>query len=195
MGRLPKNERHYEPEVLQARHREMLRRLAVGQDRQSIAKDLGISTATVTYTQHSALGQAQLALLQNGRDSAVIDISEQIQDLLPKAIKVMEGALNGYIEPHKNSNVTPGQKINVAKDILGRGGHVAPTRVQGQIEHNHKLTADDIAGIKERAGKVARINGTLANAEITDIEVIEPTRLEDGNAEGSDTHRSPTPNI
>ena len=195
MGRLPKNTRHYEPEILQARHREMLRRLALGQSRQSIADDLGISTATITYTQHSALGQAQLALLQNSRDSTVADISEKIQELLPKAIEVMEGALNGFIQPAENNNVTPGQKINVAKDILGRGGHVAPTRIQGQIDHNHKLTADDIASIKERAGKAAKISGTLASAEITDVEVIEPKILEGNNAEGSDTDRGSSPNI
>ena len=195
MGRLPHNNRHYEPKILQTRHREILRRLALGQTRGQVATDLGVSVATISYTQHSSLGRAQLAILQHGRDGAVQDISEQIQELLPVAIQVMEGGLNGYIDPVEYSNVTPAQRISVARDILGRGGHVAPTRVQGQIDHYHKLTADDISGIKERAAANALINGTLANAKVADAEVIEPIRLEDGNAKGSDTIGSPTPNV
>ncbi|KKN53579.1 hypothetical protein LCGC14_0600750 [marine sediment metagenome] len=195
MGRLPSNVRHYDLQILQERHKEILRRLALGESREQVAIMLGITPAVVSYTANSSLGKAQLAVLQNGRDDTVKEISEQIKDLLPRAIEVMDGALHGKIDLDEGANVTIGQSIKAAQDILGRGGHVAPTRVQGHHLHEHKLTADDITKIKERAAAAAQVNGNLAKAEVIDAEVIEPLRLEDGNAEGSNTIRSPEPDI
>ena len=96
----------------------------------------------------------------------------------------MQGGLEGRIEQVEGSNVTIGQQIKVAQDLIGRGGFVAPSRIQGHFEHEHKLSADDIIKIKERAASM-KINGYAGST--TDAEIIESKLLEETNAEDSNT--------
>ena len=161
--------------------------MAVGEAHKDIAAVLGITRAVVTYTQNSELGREKLDELQDGRDETIKSITSHITELQPKALEILAGALDGKIEQAEGSNVTPNTQIKVAQDLLGRGGHVAPSRIQGHFEHEHKLTASDIEQIKATAYKLGKKNGQIVDAEVTDAEVIEPAKVEDGNAEDSDT--------
>ncbi len=187
MGALPKNNRVYEIKHLQERHKEILRRLTLGESAKNIAGALGITRAVVTYTQNSEIGRAKLDDLQDGRDETVKSITSHITELQPRALEVLEGALNGTIKQVEGANITTTLQVKVAQDLLGRGGHVAPSRIQGHFEHEHKLTASDIDKIKQRAYTEGKLSGHLVGAEVTDAEVTEPTKVEDGNAKGSDT--------
>ena len=187
MGALPKNNRIYEIQHLQERHKEILRRLTLGESHKSIAQELGITRAVVTYTQNSELGREKLDELQGGRDETVKNITGHIAELQPKAMEILEDALNGKVTQVEGANITANTQIKVAQDLLGRGGHVAPSRILGKHEHEHKLTASDIEKIKALAYERGQENGQIANAEIIEAEILEPARMEDGNAEGSDT--------
>lgn len=187
MGALPKNNRIYEIQHLQERHKEILRRLTLGESHKDIAESLGITRAVVTYTQNSELGRQKLDELQEGRDETVKNITGHIAEVQPQAMKVLEDALNGRVTQVEGANITAATQVKVAQDLLGRGGHVAPSRIQGRIDHEHKLTAADIDKIKEIAYQRGLESGHVASAEITEAEVVEPARMEDGNAEGSDT--------
>lgn len=175
---LPANNRSYEIQFLQQRHREILRRLVLGESHQDIAADLGVSRTMVTYTQNSQLGREQLEKLAGGRDETVKSINGRIQELQPKALDILSGALDGTVPVGEGANITTAAQIKVAQDILGRGGHVAPTRVQGQIDHEHKLSAEDIDRIKQKAIQIGEQNGQIANSVIVNAEVVEPTGLE-----------------
>ena len=187
MGALPKNNRSYEIQRLQARHREILRRLALGEAPQDIAADLGITRHVVTYTQNSQLGREQLEELNDSRDETVKTINGRIQQLQPKALDILAGALDGKVPVVDGANINVATQVKVAQDMLGRGGHVAPTRVQGLVAHEHKLSAEDIDKIKQKAFELGRQDGQIAESTVTDAEVVEPARLEEGNAESSDS--------
>lgn len=181
MGRLPSNNRKYELRRLQDNHREMLRLSALGYDRKKIAAILGVTTATVSNARNSELGRAQSEVLANGRDSAITDINQKIQALLPDAITLMGEVAKGKVTIPEGSNVTITQRMKASQDLIGRGGYVPPTRVQHSGDVNHHMTVDDIKKIKEKAASL-KVNGFVIDAE-----VIEPARLEDGNAEDSNT--------
>ena len=184
-SRLPANKRTYQIQRLQDSHKEIIRQSVLGKTRQQIADLLGISPVTVTNVRNSELGRQQTEMISGGRDATVKSVSDKIQELLPGAIKVMEGVLEGRLDPPDGGNVTVSQRIDIAKDLVGRGGYVPPTRVQGHIDHEHKFNAADIAGIKERA----KLNGYKKDMEIVEVEEVEPAVTEDGNAEDTDSQR------
>jgi len=184
---LPPNNRKYEIKELQARHREIIRRLATGEAHMDIAADLGISRAVVTYTQNSELGREQLAKLNDGRDETVMTINGRIQKLQPRALEILEGALNGAVPTINGANITAATQVKVAQDILGRGGHVAPTRVQGNVSHEHKLSGEDIDRIKQKAYELGKARGQIAESTIVEAEVVESTETKEENAESSNT--------
>lgn len=180
-SRLPANKRNYQIQRLQDSHQEILRQSVLGRTREDIAIALGISPATVTNVRNSELGRAQTEVLHSTRDEATTDIAQKIQELLPTAVGVLEDVMSGNIEMPKASNVTVGQRIKVAQDLVGRGGHVAPSRVEAKHEHEHKFSAEDIQGIKDRARLSQKNN-------IIEAEIVEPAQLKDeSNAEDTNT--------
>ncbi len=176
-SRLPANKRNYQIQRLQSSHREMLRLSALGKKRQAIAEELGVTPATVTNVVNSDLGRAQGEVLAFGRDKAVTDISQKLQDLLPTAIQVMGDVAKGTLPSPAGSNITPALRYKAAESLLGRGGFVAPVRGQVDHTHNHKLTADDINLIKTQAKQI--------KGNIIDVEVIESKPNGVINAENS----------
>ena len=180
MGALPKNNRIYEIQILQERHREILRRLTLGEAENHIARDLGITRAVVTYTKNSELGREKLVELQDGRDETVKSITSHITLLQPRVMEVLENALNGKVDQVEGANITASTQVKVAQDLLGRGGHVAPTRTESKYLHEHKLTASDIEKIKAQAFELGQQSGQIARAEVTEAEIVEPARMEGG---------------
>ncbi len=162
MGRLPSNNRAYQIQELQSRHREILRLAALGISRQQIADQLGVTTAVVSYTTNSIIGKAHLSNIQNDRDSSFTAVSKRIKSLAPIAVKVLSKALNQALEKEGelSSNET-----GVAKDILDRVGHGAVKKIQKDV--NHKVTTEkSIEAIKERARIFS--NGAI-DAETSEI--------------------------
>jgi len=183
-GRLPQNNRNYNIKMLQDRHKEIIRQSVLGVGREEIALSLGVTPATITNTCNSELGKAQREMLQIGRDTAVTEIDEKIQAMLPMAIAVMGGALEGRIEQVEGSNISPSQQMKAAQDILGRGGHVPPTRVQDNRKDDNKFSVDDIIELKKRAASLD-VNGYIGDIE--EAVIVESKSLEETNAEDSST--------
>ena len=181
-SRLTANRRKYEIQRLQDSHREVLRLSTLGYSRSKLAAMLSIHPATVTNVRNSELGRAQSEVLANGRDKSTTDIGEKIAELLPGAIKVLEGVVEGQLNMPAGGNITTTQRFKAAQDILGRGGYVPPTRVQGNIDHTLKFSAEDMKLIKERAASL-KVNGDIQDAEVIEITAV----MEDGNAENSNT--------
>ncbi|MFQ6609135.1 MAG: hypothetical protein ACE5EE_11505 [Fidelibacterota bacterium] len=150
MGRLPSNNRRYEIEELQERHREILRRLALGQSAQEIARDLGITTAVVSYTKNSAIGRRELSIIQGARNSSAIRVSEQIKKIAPKALALLDSVLDRGREKIMNGDDPRNTEVKVALDMLDRAGHGAVKKFAGAIVSG-SLSEEALERIKKRA--------------------------------------------
>ena len=159
MGALPSN-RKYEIKALQDRHREILRRLALGQSPKEISTSLSCTTQVVHYTKNSQIGKRELGLIQGARTADAIEVTNQIQELAPQALETMTDLMN-----HEES---PGSlKAKIAIDILDRAGHGA---VKKNLNLNQQLTQKDLDDIKDRAKEVGKQNGIIVDGD-TDITI------------------------
>ena len=136
-----------------------------------IADKLNVTTMMVRYTRNSDLGVEHLSILRNGRDTTAMDVTSQIEALAPDALEIIRQTIvTGKIEYEgRSEKVDYKDRIAASKDILGKAGYVAPTRVQADVRHTHVLTHDQIDEIKNRARLVSAQNGNLiSEAEIED---------------------------
>lgn len=157
MGRLPTNNRIYEIVKIQDNHREILRRLTLGQLAVDIARDLGCTTSVVSYVRNSQLGKAELTSLQNGRDQSVTDLTQQIKDTAPEAFETL-------LELRRDMDTPRAIRARVAFDHLDRAGHGA---IKKTMEFRVGMTPEQLADIKQRAKENRRLT------RIDEAEVIE----------------------
>lgn len=155
---------------LQERHREILRLAAMGGTDKDIANRMNVTPVMVRYTRRCTLGNKQLAMLRNGRDTMAMDISERIQELAPDALRVIEEVVQSGTIDHVP--VDRKERLAASNKILDRAGHVPPQRIVGDINHR-LLTGDNIREIKDRAKEISAINGNL----ITEAEVVENANI------------------
>lgn len=161
LGRLPSNTRKYQIKSLQERHKEVLRRLSLGQAPKTIAGDLGVTTSVVHYVKNSTLGKCELSLLQEGRNGSAMDITNQIKEMSPEALETLEDIMN-------NEDSADAVRAKVAMDLLDRAGHGA---VKKQLSMSGTLSQDDVENIKKRALAIASENGTIVEAEVVSEQV------------------------
>jgi len=139
-------------------HHEVCRLALIGMKQIDIANHLGVSPVMVSYTLRSPIVRRQLDQLKAVRDIEAIDISKEIQELAPRAVKVLEELMNGDL---------PNLKYKAAADVLDRAGFAAVHTLRTENIHAH-FTADEIADIKKRAKEV----GLLTNINTIDMEMV-----------------------
>lgn len=141
MGKTPTGERKYQIETIWPQHKEVMRRLLLGEKHVAIARALNVTPAMVSYTANSYLVQKELAILNAKRNGITVDIANDIRDLNPIAVQRLgEILMNGG---EKDSDT-----IKVAFGILDRDGH---TPIKRSINFNGTLTPEDIEDLKKRA--------------------------------------------
>jgi len=140
-------------------HHEIIRRLVIGQRSKDIADILRISEATVNSVKGSVLARRQMDLMRAARDKEAIDISQQIQDLCPSAVKVLEEAM----DPEHPIHI----RANMALKVLEMGGHKAPAKVQVSAVHSI-LSASDIDEIRKRR-ELALAERSALNASTIEV--------------------------
>ena len=144
-------------------HREIARRVALGQTNKSIAEELGISTATVGYTKGSKAGEDQIGILRGAMDADTIDLGIQIQKFAPVALKLLEDIVEGT-GPGKDASIA--LRAKVADKHVDRAGYSPVKKVASVTSH---LTKEDIESIKERSRRSAKEAGISVDAEFTEI--------------------------
>jgi uncharacterized protein YerC len=159
MGRLPTNNRNYQIKAIQDNHREILRRLALGQSAKQIAGDLGCTTAVVSYVKNSRLGRGELDNLQLSRDSAVKDLSQQIKEAAPEAFQVLLSLMRD------DANTPRALRAKIAMDNLDRAG-LSPVKKVANFDA--LLTLEEIESLKERAKSVGIKAGNVVEGEFTE---------------------------
>ena len=148
MGKLPSGERKYNLQRLLSVHREILRRHALGQKSVTIAEELNISAATVSYTINNPLAQEVLSGIQEGADASVVNVGERIQEIAIDAVEVLD-------EMIANAGVPPAIRLRAAVDVLDRAGHGAVKKIEGRVAHGI-FTAEEIAQMREQAKTAAK---------------------------------------
>jgi len=141
MGRNQTGERKYQIENVWEVHKEIARRIILGEKNVKIARDLNISEAMVSYTRNSHLVQKELAALEAQRDGTTVDIAKDIIELAPLALKRVAEILAHGTEKESDN-------IKTAFGVLDRAGH---SPVKTSVNYNGAFTRDDIEKIKKRA--------------------------------------------
>lgn len=160
----------YEPQKLNARHREMIRLHALGYKGVQIANILGITPQNVYDTLNSPLAQSFLQEIEDARNGSVQDVRERLQEMSPIAAETMLDLLNSDSERNR---------FKAAKTVLEMTGQ-KPGETHN---HNHvHLTKDDIEDIKrEHKGgpRVVSENSETKDFNETNRELPEHAEYED----------------
>jgi len=132
----------YNPQKLNARHREIIRLHCLGYKGTMIAKMLGCTPQLIYQITNSPLGEALISEIQQARTGNVQDVQQRLQEASPLAAEIIVDVMN---EGKKESN-----KLKAALKLLEMTGHKPGETVQ----HNHlHMTKDDIEKAKQRARK------------------------------------------
>jgi len=151
MPRLPSPNRKYQPKQLWDIHREIIRRLVVGQRPKDVAEDLGVSKAMVSYTANSDIGRKERAILTASANAKTAEIMQRIQSMSHKALNVMEDIMeNGQKDSDRG---------RMAIEILHMAGFSPVKRYQ-------EVPSDDVLEeIKKRARELTSKSGASLKIE------------------------------
>lgn len=147
----------YEPQVLNARHREIIRLYALGYKQVTIASILSITTATVGYVVNSPLGRSFLQEIEQARTGSVKDVRDRLQEMSPFAAEI-------FVDVMSNSK-SEARRLAAAEKVLKMTGH---TGEQKNLHLHTHLTREELEEIKHEAN-----NGgpeTVLEAEIVENE-------------------------
>jgi len=167
---LPPNERKFELGHLYAVHKEILRRLVLGQKPKDIAEALGVTRTVVTYTQNSELGRQHMRTLEAARDAQTADVSRAILETAPESLSILQ-------DLQRDEDTPRALRARVAFGILDRGGY-GPTK-KSIIDDKRSGTGGifsqkDIEALKQRAleqGKIVSVSN--AQVDAVDAEVVD----------------------
>lgn len=140
----------YDIKELWGRHKDVLRRVALGQSNVEIAKDTGLCLSTVSSTRRSTLGRAYHDELQARADGVTEKLLIRIKEEAPRALAVLTGIMENHTTPEA-------VRARAAMDLLDRAGLGAVKRVE-QRNLDLRLSLDDINELKQRAVRAGVIS-------------------------------------
>lgn len=155
-NRVSENPKRFQVEKLWQRHKVICQMTAVGMNQVEIAEALGISPVTVSYTLRSPLVRHQVELLQAGRDEAAMNLLEQITDMAPKAVALLDVAMDDETQPMPT-------RLQASRELRGWMEFVLPKKREN-VSIGALLSLDDIKQIKAEALKAG---AALSTEEMT----------------------------
>jgi len=170
LGRLPQTEpRKYQIEMLWDNHKEIIRRLALGQSAVRIAHDLRVTPSVVSYVRNSIIGRKELDNLQDKMDEEVVTMGRRIRELAPDALALVEAVINNDTEYLDGLTAPTHLRLNAAQDLLEKAGYAAPRRIEGSVLHGYigRMELDEIKARAKDSMNVVRSNDA---SEAEDVE-------------------------
>ncbi|NUM56352.1 MAG: hypothetical protein HUU46_22160 [Candidatus Hydrogenedentes bacterium] len=133
----------YAPAALTEKHKELLRKIALGARQCDAARELGITTRHASSIRNSPLGRAYLQELMDSRDATARNIGAQLADLLPRAVEVVGQVLDGQL----GGSMAAQMQFRAAESVLSRFGYpvtkqIAVDAPHSNIEHIRRLAAE-----------------------------------------------------
>lgn len=172
MGRIPDVESQtvtqYGLGYIRPYHREIARRLVLGEMQSDIARALGLSINRMSVIVNSPLFKLEVKRLEQSRDAGVADVQQTLQSISPIALEVVERTMY--------SSKSETLRFSAAQDVLDRAGFGKTskviTNVTGHVTHSNlseaelrQLVIERVQRIKDEAGQRAK--------ELRDAEAIE----------------------
>lgn len=154
---LPRN--HWVVNEMWDLHHEIARRIVLGEKNVAIAEALNISPQTVCIVRNSPVVQEKISLMQGARDADTIDLSKEIKEIAPDALKLLKEIIRGEGDG-KAASIN--LRAREANGMLARTGYGIPHRVQSENLHAF-ITSEELRQIKQRA---------ITNGDVIDVEVV-----------------------
>ena len=133
-------------------HKEISRRIFLGQKNVVIAEALGCTAQFVCMVRNSPVVKEHTEMMQGAADANCLDVAQRIQEMAPKALNVLEEIL----DTKNNPSISPALRFRAAESILDRSGNSKIIKSQNL---NMNMGKDDLEAIKERALKKAKEAG------------------------------------
>lgn len=125
MGRIPSplsaSVQKYGLSYIRPYHREIARRLVLGETQTDICKALGMNDGRMSIIVNSPLFKLEIARLERERDKGVGDVTTQLRHLAPIALEEIERTM------YKAGGTRLG--VDCARDILDRAGYSPVNKV------------------------------------------------------------------
>lgn len=142
MARIPRGKhKHANLTNLWEHHKEIARRLLLGERQCDIARNMNITAAWLSVVTTSPAFKKYLDSLRVRTEIGITDIRKEITAGAVDAVKVLRGLLAS-----DNERV----QLSAATDLLDRDGYKAATKIEQTTEVNVHLTGDRLAALKER---------------------------------------------
>ena len=151
------NTKYYEPDKLNARHREMVRLTILGYKNIQIASILGVSQSNVCIILNSPLAKELIDNFKDARDGSAKDVQRRFEEIAPMATETVFDIMTGDGETSTN-------KLKAATLVLEVAGH---RNKENKREDEQTLDKDTIAEIKERVRNYKEIE------QVTEADFIE----------------------
>jgi len=164
----PDKKRTFEVSQMWEIHHEIVRRLLIGQKVVNIAKDLGISEATVSYTRNSPIVRDKLEIMKGARDAETLDLAKRIRENAPQSLKLLEDIISGEVD---GVSVGVGLRAREANTMLARSGFGPIQNFKGAVLHGH-YTSEEIDDIKKRAVEDGLKSGVVVDGEAEEIKEV-----------------------
>ena len=151
-------------------HHEIVRRLLLGQKGSLIARDLGVTQGMISYVRNSSVVKDKLEIMKGARDADTIDLAKRIREDCPKALKLLEDAVDGQVETFdgEKMEVPLSMRLKEANNMMAKGGFGPITNLKGQIAHGH-FTKEDIDDIKSRARSDGIKSGSVIDTTFEEV--------------------------
>lgn len=153
------NEGNYSVQRMNARHREMIRRIMLGQTNVEIARALEVTPQNVSDVKNSPIVKAKIEHMQNILDAETLDVSTRIQEMSKDAVEVYYELMHGA-EREETRRM-------IAKDVLDKAGFKAADK----HVHAH-LQGDQIDEMVERAKAQGSVVEEPEDEDIQDAEIV-----------------------
>lgn len=116
--RLPSVNRYVLKRGISPRHREIMRRLAMGERQIDIALDMRMSQAALSFTVNSPLFQAELQKMITRVDEGVYDAMLELRKIQKDAVEAIHSSIT--------QDELPVLRFHAARDVLNRTGVAMP---------------------------------------------------------------------
>lgn len=129
-------------------HHEIARLIVLGMTNKEVAEKLGCTPQTVSNVRNSPVVQDKISLLQAARDCDCVELSAEIAEMGPIALKRIREALEtGQV---LGKEVNAATLLKEANNVIDRVEGKAVQRIESK-NLNATLTLEDIESIKQRA--------------------------------------------
>lgn len=157
----------YSLSYIRPRHKEIARRLVLGQTQTEICRDLNMSTSRMSIICNSPLFKILVSKLEEERNQDTVDVGKQLREIAPNALEIVERTMyNG---------ATESLKLKAAESILDRAGFSTINKAQIEVSHvpTENFTKEELIKLV-----AARFQKMSAEKEAKELEIIKAESIE-----------------